>query len=93
MEAIVDTGAVIVTVTLKDSEHRLMNERKAYHWTEEGDKTPFRLVKFLLTFGLDVECSLANLLVSRSLQFNLIFRHNLFHDFSERGRLAIFASV
>jgi len=65
----------------------------AYYWTEESKKTPFCLVEFLLTFGLDVKSSLANFLIARSLQLDLVFRHNLFHDFSECGRPAIFAGI
>ena len=93
IEAIVDAGAVTVTVTCRDSEPQSMKGRRTYHWTEKRDKIPFRLVEFLLTFSLDVKSSLPNFLVARSLQFDLIFCHDLFHDFSKRGRLAIFASI
>jgi hypothetical protein len=67
IEAIVDAGALIVTVTWKESEQQVKDGGKTYHWTKEGEKTPFCLVKILLTFCPDVESSLANFLVGRSL--------------------------
>lgn len=64
-----------------------------YCRTKECQETPFRLVEFLLGFCLDVESSLAGPLISRSLQFDLVFCHDLFHDLPEGCGFAILASV
>lgn len=65
---------------------------KAYDGAEQRKEAPLCLVEFLLGLGFDVEGSLANFLVCRSFNLDLVLGIDLPNDFTESGGLSVLAS-